>query len=118
MSAKPAKTEKSVVVLIRHSPGAGGWAAEGLRVAVGYTLEESNHLSIVFLGEGVRALGPGDSPWNHLHHLGALVELGVRLVADGAALRERGIGVREGVEVLDGPALGGLLAGADVVVGW
>src|SRR3990170_8094529 len=84
---------KQVTVLIRRPPFSSEKTAEALRVAVGYTLAAGNRVTACFVGDGVYTAG-------HSHpslvgapeverHLTSLESLGHRLLADGAAGRER-----------------------------
>jgi len=112
---------KQVTVLIRRPPLNSDKAAEGLRVAVGYTLAAGQRVTACFVGDGVYAAGPlqpavvGAPELEK--HLTTLKELGHRLVGDASAVRERpGLTLRPEVELLEPAEILDLLTVSDLVV--
>lgn len=49
-----------IAVLIRESPFRSNRVSELLRMSVGLTIADGNNVSLFFLGDGVKALGPGN----------------------------------------------------------
>jgi sulfur relay (sulfurtransferase) DsrF/TusC family protein len=112
-----------VAVLIHKSPFNTLRNSEGLRMAVGLTLEEGNRVTVIFLRDGVCLLGnvvPERIQSGIVKkHLEALRLLGHRLVAERESLEERGIkGTPIKVDVLDRADVIQILSEADRVIPW
>jgi sulfur relay (sulfurtransferase) DsrF/TusC family protein len=112
-----------VVVLVHQSPFNTIRNSEGLRMAVGLTLEEDNRVTVVFVRDGVFLIG-NVSPERIQSgivkkHLDALRLLGHRLVAERESMEERGIkepAIK--IDVLDRNEVVKILSEADRVIPW
>ncbi len=97
--------------------------SEGLRMAVGLTIEEDNKVTVIFVKDGVYLIGntiPEKIQTGVVKkHLDALRLLGHRLVAERESLEERGI--REPsikVDILARADITKILSEANRVIPW
>ncbi|HHT9119844.1 MAG TPA: DsrE family protein [Candidatus Hypogeohydataceae bacterium YC41] len=112
-----------IAILVHKSPFNTVRNSEGLRMAVGLTLEESNKVTIIFVKDGVYLIGnvaPERIQSGIVKkHLDALRMLGHRLVAERESMEERGIkepSLR--VDVLSRAEVIKLLSEANRVIPW
>ena len=84
-----------VAVIIHKSPFNTLRNSEGLRMAVGLTLEEDNRVTVIFVKDGVYLIGnvtPEKIQSGTIKkHLEALRLLGHRLVVERESMEERGV---------------------------
>lgn len=97
--------------------------SEGLRMAVGLTLEESNKVTVIFVKDGVYLIGsvaPERIQSGIVKkHLDALRLLGHRLVAERESMEERGIKEPSiKIDVLNRAGVIKILSEADRVIPW
>lgn len=115
-----------IAVLVHKSPFNTIRNSEGLRMAVGLTLEEDNKVTVVFVKDGVFLLGGVDperiQSGTVKKHLETLRLLGHRLVAERESMEERGINPPEAsavkVDILSRHEVIKILSEANRVIPW
>ena len=112
-----------VVILVHKTPFNTLRNSEGLRMAVGLTLEEDNKVTVIFVKDGVyliSSVAPERIKSGAVKkHIEALRLLGHRLVAERESMEERGIkepSVK--IDVLDRAEVIQILSEADRVIPW
>jgi tRNA 2-thiouridine synthesizing protein C len=111
--------KRDVVVLLSRAPGGRVHVPEGLRAARGVAAGFDRHdVTVVFTEDATHAARAAADrvALNMTDHVADLRAEGGRMVADAAALDERGIdhgAVADDVEVLPGDAVGELIRAAD-----
>ena len=111
--------KRDVVVLLTRAPYGRIHVPEGLRAARGVAAGFDRHdVTVVFTQDAVYAARDAvdREALNMIGHVADLEAAEGRMVADGAAMAERGIEAAEiapDVDVLEGSAVGELIRGAD-----
>ena len=111
--------KRDVLVMLTRAPYGRVHVPEGLRAARGVAAGFDRHdVTVLFTGDGVRAAREAvdREALNLPGHVADLHAEGGRMVADGAAMAERGIDaaeIAEDVEVVPGDAAGEMIRTAD-----
>lgn len=121
-SPRPAR---DIAVLLRRDALGAGRAAEGLRNAVGLTLEPGNRVTAILLDDAVQLAAAGVPPASvgapdTVRPIATLLDLKHAVWAESESLGERGLAapVRPGIEVKSREQICNFLARCDVVVTW
>ena len=89
---------KKVAVIIRALPFNTSRNSEGLRCAVGLTIEDENKVCVLFIGDGVWTAASLDCPAAQERdlnkHVETLAMMEVELIAEEEALANRGLKIR------------------------
>jgi sulfur relay (sulfurtransferase) DsrF/TusC family protein len=112
---------KRIAIVIRALPFNNVRNAEGLRCAVGMTIEEDNRVGVFFLGDGVwtaATLGSKEAQRRELpKHVETLEMMEAELVAEKEALDARGLRLgQDGVSVKPRKEIDKALKEADTVI--
>jgi sulfur relay (sulfurtransferase) DsrF/TusC family protein len=112
---------KKIVIVVRALPFNTPRNAEALRCAVGMTLEDDNHVSVAFVGDGVWTAASLDSEAASSRdlrkHVEALEMMEAEMMAEQETLAARNLEPSfQGIEIKPRDLIDGLIKDADVVM--